>query len=153
MKNMLKRALCFIIGIRQSGENVYMSPKAIIRNGSRIRIGDNSVIERGSIIDIETKDSFICISNNCYLSSYCVLKTYGGYIKIGSHCSVNNYAILYVHGGLDIGNNVRIAAQVVIIPMNHVYEDPDIPISDQGIRALGIIFEDDVWHGAGAKYS
>lgn len=53
--------------------------------------------------------------------------------------------------GFEIGDNVRIAAQVVIIPMNHIYEDPDTPIWKQGIRAKGIKIEDDVWIGAGAK--
>lgn len=151
IKNIVKKALCFSVGIKQSGKNVYISPRAIVRNGSNIVIGDNSVIERGSIVDVDTKDSSISISSNCYLSSYCVLKTYGGYIRLGSNCTVNNYAILYGQGGLDIGNYVRIAAQVVIMPMNHIYEDPDIPIFRQGMKTLGIKIEDDVWLGAGAK--
>jgi len=75
---------------------------------------------------------------------------YGGEVTLGDRCSVNPYSILYGHGGLAIGNGVLIAAHVVIIPANHNIA-LDSNIRSQGITALGIVIEDDVWIGAGAR--
>lgn len=151
VKHLIKRVLCLARGIRESGKNVYISPRAIVKRGNRIRTGNNVVIERGAMLWIDTESSYITIGDDSYLSSYCILKTFDGWIKMGNNCTVNNYAILYGHGGLEIGNDVRIAAQVIVISMNHVFEDPDTPIWKQGIKAKGIKIEDDVWIGAGAK--
>lgn len=71
-----------------------------------------------------------------------------GDISIGNNCTINPYAVLYGHGGLKIGNWVRIAAHVVIIPSNHNFADADKPIGRQGIVQRGVTIEDDVWIGA-----
>lgn len=150
IKNLSKKILCLFKGIKKSGENVYVSPQAIIKMGHKISINDNTVIERGTMLCVDTEKSYISIGSNSYFSSYCIIKTHEGWIKIGDNCTVNNYAILYGQGGLEIGDDVRISASVMIIPMNHIFEDPDIPIWKQGIKAIGIKIEDDVWIGAGA---
>jgi acetyltransferase-like isoleucine patch superfamily enzyme len=93
--------------------------------------------------------SFIDIGANSYLCSSCVIKAFNGWIKMGHDCTVNEFAVLHGDGGLEIGNDVRIAAQVRIIAMNHIYDDPEVPIRLQGIRANGIKIEDDVWLGIG----
>jgi acetyltransferase-like isoleucine patch superfamily enzyme len=80
-----------------------------------------------------------------------MLITYGGDIDIGVNCSVNPYCVLYGLGGLKIGDNVRIAAHTVIVPANHTFDDPSIPICRQPETKKGIIIEDDVWIGAGCR--
>jgi len=80
-----------------------------------------------------------------------ILMTYGGFIKIGKNCSINPYTVLYGHGGLTIGNNVLIAGQCLIIPANHNFNNPDIPINRQGETRKGVVIEDNVWLGAGVK--
>ena len=76
------------------------------------------------------------------------LISYGGSIRIGKGCTVNSGAVLYGQGGLIIGDDVRIAANTVIIPSNHSFDLRDIPIGKQPTRNLGIRIEDDVWIGA-----
>ena len=85
------------------------------------------------------------------IHDYAMLLTCGGKIKIGIHCSVNPFSILYGHGGLIVGNRVRIAASTIIIPANHIFDNPAKPICDQGLRKEGIQIHDDVWIGARAK--
>lgn len=53
-------------------------------------------------------------------------------------------------GKVEIGNQVRVAAYVVIVGENHVFDDPDVPIMDQGLEQQGIVIGDDVWIGAHA---
>jgi acetyltransferase-like isoleucine patch superfamily enzyme len=150
LKHLVKRLLCLIRGVTESDINVYISPRAIVKRGKKIKLGANVVVERDVTLWVDTNDSYILIGHDSYLSSRCFLNTFNGWISLGRNCTVNSYAILYGHGGLQIGNDVRIAPQVMIMPMNHIYEDPQVAIRKQGIRTQGIKIEDDVWLGAGA---
>ncbi len=93
----------------------------------------------------------INIGDKCTLRAGCKLITYGGNILIGNRCSINSYSMLYGQGNLTIGNCVRIATQCVIIPSNHNFNNPNIPIIEQGLTNKGINIEDDVWIGSGAR--
>ena len=92
----------------------------------------------------------IRLGRSCIVHDGARILAYGGEVTLGDRCSVNPYSILYGHGGLAIGNGVLIAAHVVIIPANHNIA-LDSNIRSQGITALGIVIEDDVWIGAGAR--
>ncbi len=150
VKNFLKKILCLLRGVTESGINVYISPHAVVKRGRKIKLGANVVVEWGAMLWVDTNQSYIDIGSDSYLSSQCILNTFNGWISLGSNCTVNSYAILYGHGGLEIGNDVRIAPQVMLMPMNHIYKDPHVPIRKQGIRARGIKIGDDVWLGAGS---
>jgi acetyltransferase-like isoleucine patch superfamily enzyme len=153
--SMIKRSItaiiCLIRGIRSRGINVTISPLAIIKGGSRIRLDNNVMIERDVMLHAGDHNSFIDIGNGTWLFYHSMLSASGGWIRIGSNCTVNSFAVLYGHGGLEIGNGVRISAHVIIVPMNHIYNNPSIPIWMQGETRKGIKVEDDVWIGAGAK--
>jgi acetyltransferase-like isoleucine patch superfamily enzyme len=93
----------------------------------------------------------IKVGEGCQILEYAMLLAYGGTIEMGNECSVNPFSILYGHGGLKIGNKVRIAAHTVIIPANHVFNDRERLITDQGQVKRGVTIEDDVWIGAGVR--
>lgn len=149
IKHIAKKILCLCRGVKKAGTNVFISPYAIIKCGHKMRLSDNVVVERGVTLSAGGEKSFIEIGTNSYLSSNCIIKTFEGWIKMGRNCTVNEFAILFGYGGLEIGNDVRIAPQVRIITMDHIYDDPKTPIHLQGIQANGINIEDDVWLGIG----
>ncbi|MBI4843578.1 MAG: acyltransferase [Nitrospirae bacterium] len=115
-----------------------------ITKGSGCRISRRSILRT-------VNGGMISIGGNCSVHDFAMIMTYGGDISIGDNCSVNPFSILYGHGGLRIGNGVRIAAHVVIIPASHKYADAGKFIYEQGESHLGIVIEDDVWIGAGAR--
>ncbi|MES2997365.1 MAG: acyltransferase [Verrucomicrobiota bacterium] len=112
------------------------------------RIGRGTYIHPQAVL--ERKRGTIALGERCTIAHGAQLLAYGGSIEIGNHCSVNPGCILYGHGGLKIGNDVRIAANTVIIPANHVFIDPGKPIRMQGETKLGVTIGNDVWIGAGA---
>lgn len=127
------RSFVKIIFLRMAGVKVDWSATidwsaAIQPSGGKIRIGQDTLIDRGVI-----------------------LRAYGGSIQIGSHCRINPYAVIYGDGGLIIGDGVRIAAHTVVVPANHIFSDPNKFIFEQGETRLGIVIEDDVWLGAGVR--
>lgn len=97
--------------------------------GSRIQIGENSVV-----------DSFVKI------------KPAGGLgdLIIGDHVVINSGCVLYTGNGIRIGNNVAVAANCTFAPVNHSYGFRDKLICEQGFLPSkgGILIEDDVWIGA-----
>ncbi len=69
-----------------------------------------------------------------------------GEVSIGELTGLNPGVITI--GKVTIGSRVRIAAYVVLVGENHVFDDPAIPIMDQGLTSVGVVIEDDVWIGA-----
>ena len=75
-----------------------------------------------------------------------------GNIQLGENCSVQYNTLMVGYGDpgdteglIKIGNNVRIAPNVMIISANHVFDNTDIPICKQGMDVKPITIEDDVW--------
>lgn len=115
-----------------------------VRVDWKTRIGSRAILR-------VTGGGGIHIGRNTQIHDHAMLMTYGGEIRIGRDCSVNPFCVLYGHGGLTIGDGVRIAAHSVLIPANHTFSDPAVPIWKQPETRLGIVIEDDVWIGSGAR--
>lgn len=115
-----------------------------------VKVGSHTLIEPGSKIRCQYGGN-IRIGNNCIIYRGGLLLTHGGNIEIGNNCTVNPYTVIYGQGGVIIGDNVRIAAHCTIIPSNHIFSDPHIPIYKQGLSKKGIVIEEDCWLGTGVK--
>jgi acetyltransferase-like isoleucine patch superfamily enzyme len=140
-----------------------VSVKAKIRGGKNIYIGGNSIILENSVLNctdmpftptisalIPSKGKIIVGHDTCIRSFACVY-SYGGNISIGSYCSLNPFVIISGQGNIKIGDYVRIAAHSVVIASDHNYDDVDMPVVYQGVKSRGIVIDDDVWIGNGAK--
>lgn len=132
------------------GDNVIISRKASIQNSRLITLEDGAWIEDHAIVSAD--GGKIKLGKKTHLMPYSILKAMNGDISFGEYCTVNPFCVIYgMSGGLEIGNAVRIATQTVIIPANHIFDDPDKDIRLQGIESNGIKIEDDVWLGAGVR--
>jgi acetyltransferase-like isoleucine patch superfamily enzyme len=72
------------------------------------------------------------------------------HITIGKDCLIGEYSVIRGQGGVSIGDRVYTSPFTQILAVNHIYDDPDLPFTQQGITAEGITIEDDVWLGASA---
>ena len=98
--------------------------------------------------------SFVALGANVIADTF----TLGAMSTIASGCKIRGEVIIGELTGLNpgvitigkvtIGSRVRIAAYVVLVGENHVFDDPDVPIMDQGLTSIGVVIEDDVWIGA-----
>ncbi len=115
-----------------------------------IHVGKGSLIEPGAKLSCQYGGS-ITIGDNCVIFRGGLLLTHGGDIVLGNQCTVNPYAVIYGQGGVTISNCVRIAAHCSIIPSNHIFDDPNQYIFQQGLSKKGIKIGEDVWLGSGVK--
>jgi acetyltransferase-like isoleucine patch superfamily enzyme len=123
-------------GLRFIGRPIYVHPTSWVSRRSRLR-----VICGGQIV----------IGKNCDIHPFAMLLTHGGDIRLGDHCGVNPFTLIYGVGGATIGNGVRIAAHVTIIPENHVAGTDSQPLYLSGTTKRGIRIEDNVWIGTGVR--
>lgn len=115
-----------------------------------IEVGRGTIIHRGAVVR-RHDGGRVKLGARCEIARGAMLLTYGGDITVGDDCSVQPYSVLYGHGGLTIGNGVRLATHVVVVPANHNHHNIDRPIFKQGVSAKGIYIQDDVWVASGAR--
>jgi acetyltransferase-like isoleucine patch superfamily enzyme len=118
--------------------------------GTPVKVHGSTWVAWRSVLDAGEGGS-IEVGGDGEIHPQAMLLAYGGSIRIGDRCSVNPFCVLYGHGGLVIGNGVRIAAHVVVIPANHNVSTADVPLHESGVSARGIRIDDHVWIGAGAR--
>ncbi len=120
------------MGVGIVAHDATISPLADIEEsvrGSRIEIGPDTVV-----------DSFVKI------------KPVGGtgHVLIGARCYLNSGVVIYSGNGVTIGDDVVIAANCTLAPVNHEFRNRERPIREQGFMPSrgGIVVESDVWLGA-----
>ena len=107
-----------------------------------------------SLVDIENspRGTKLIIGENSLIDSFVKIRPVGGSgdVQIGNNTEINANCVLYTGNGIKIGNNVLIAAGCVLAPTNHAYRDKNKIIREQRFLPSkgGILIEDDVWIGA-----
>lgn len=137
-----------------------MDGVAAIENGVRLRFASNIRLGRGCYLDhaaylhacangIEIgADSIVMHGAILHVYNFRDLPNAG--IRIGSQSLIGEYSVIRGQGGVSIGDRVYTSPFTQIIAVNHVFDDPAKPFTEQGITAQGIVIEDDVWIGSGA---
>ena len=133
---------------------------AAIENKVRLRFANNIHLHNGVYLDQNTYlhacPAGIIIGENSIVMNGSILHVYNfrnlphSGIEIGSNCLIGEYSVIRGQGGVKLGNRVYTSPFTQILAVNHVANDPNRPIIDQGITAEGIEIEDDVWIGSGA---
>jgi len=125
-----------------------------ISYADQIRLGRNVYLDQGVYLHAAPKG--IEIGDNSFVMHASVLHVYNfrnlphAFIRIGANSLIGEMNVLRGQGGITIGDRVYTSPLVQILAVNHVFNDPSVPMADQGITADGIVVEDDVWIGAGA---
>lgn len=132
---------------------------AAIENGVRIvyasnvRLGQRVYLDHG--VYLHALPAGITIGDNTFIMHHTMLHVFNfrnlpqAGISIGHNCFIGEFNVIRGQGGVSIGNDVYTGPMVKIVAVNHVYDDPNRPIREQGVTARGIVIEDDVWLGAG----
>jgi acetyltransferase-like isoleucine patch superfamily enzyme len=135
---------------------VFMADGVNLRSASLIRFGRGVTLERGVTIDGLMRDG-ITLGDNVRLGPYTTMIgpppfALGDGIRMGHNSAADAYSFIGGGGPVLIGNNVIMGEHVSFHPVNHKFDQIDIPIRDQGTSRKGIIIEDDVWVGANATF-
>lgn len=125
-----------------------------VTHGSHIRCGRNVKFEdyaeiHGLCSEGLTFGDNVTISRGVMIrpSSY-----YGGDLGkglvMGDHSSIGPYGYVGCSGKITIGSNVMLGPKCSLFAENHVFENTDATIKEQGVKQKGITIEDDCWIGS-----
>ena len=125
-----------------------------LRFASHIRLGHGAYLDQGTYLHacpqgIEIGEGTL-VMHGSVLHVYNFRDLPHAGIHIGRGSLIGEHNIIRGQGGVTIGNGVYTSPLVQIIAVNHIFDDPTRPFTEQGITAQGIVVEDDVWIGAGA---
>jgi virginiamycin A acetyltransferase len=117
-----------------------------------IKVAPSAVVSQLADIEDSVRGSKIIVGDRSVIDSFVKIKPAGGAgdLVIGSDVVINSGCVLYTGNGITIGNSVAIAANCTLAPVNHEYRSRETFIRSQGFRSSkgGIVIEDDVWIGA-----
>lgn len=115
-------------------------------------IAKNAKISTLADIEDSKIGTRIVIAAGVTIDSFVKIKPVGGLgdLMIGKNSFINSGVVIYTGNGVIIGENVLIAANCTIAPVNHEFTAKDKSIVEQGFMPSrgGIVIEDDVWVGA-----
>lgn len=127
---------------------IQLKTKLIALKYFNLHIHNKAIIEG----DIEvTRGGEVYIGKDTRIRRWVCFRPYGGKITIGEKCTINSFCHISGNGDVEIGNNVLIATQCVIISANHRFDKLNIPINQQGEVREKITIGDNCWLGAGVK--
>lgn len=90
----------------------------------------------------------VTIGKNHRLHSNVQIRDFGENIGIGHNVEINRNSLIL--SKVQIGNDVLIGPNTVLVGSQHVFDSTDVPIRLQGGKCEGIDIGNDVWIGANA---
>jgi len=148
------RGVCFIKPFLKSSKGIIFAESgAKIQFGNKVKVGSGLNLMKSSLINALSYKG-VDIGDNFTLGKYSivectgVLRNVGGSLKIGNNVGINHYCFIGVRGDIEIGDNVIFGPRVNIFSENHNYDNPDIPIKNQGVTKGKTTIGNDIWIGA-----
>lgn len=147
------RAVFYRLMLRMDGVAA-IEDKTRLRFASNIKLGKGSYLDQG--VYIHACPAGVEIGAGTYVMHGSVLHVYNfrgmpdSGIWIGRNSLIGEMNVLRGQGGIHIGDRVYTSPLCQLIAVNHVFDDPSRPFTEQGITAEGIWIEDDVWIGSAA---
>ncbi|MEN9698037.1 MAG: hypothetical protein RLZ56_1458 [Bacteroidota bacterium] len=122
-----------------------------IRYPRNLRVGRDTIIEDGVELNCLATNG-IQLGDRVSIGKYAIIRPsniYGGAIGegllLGNHSNIGPYNYIGCSGKITIGNNVMMGPRVSIYAENHVFDNPNITIKEQGVEKQQVIIEDDCW--------
>ncbi len=144
----LKLKLAYGVDVKSGhvGKKVHVNKrgKVNISTGSQISIYDKVQF----YFEQHNSNTTIAIGSNTLVKSEVLLSVKDGKLTIGKNCAIGKRSeIICENTEVNIGDNVRMAAECFIITNNHTYSARETPIYLQGRTHQPVHIGDDVWIG------
>lgn len=116
-----------------------------------LSVGADTIIEDGVEINCLATDGIkfgyrVTIGKNAIIRPSNI---YGGPIgdglEIGNNSNIGPFNYIGCSGKITIGNNVMLGPRVSIYAENHVFDNAELTIKEQGVKKQFVRIEDDCW--------
>ena len=131
------------------GRRVRLHFPRYIRVGRNVYLGDDTSISGLSRDGVRIGDH-VRIREHVWMQVTSTFDNPGVGLTIGEGTYIGPRCMLGAGGGIAIGRRVIMGAAVHVLAENHAFQDPDVPVHEQGVTRRGITIEDEVWIGNAA---
>lgn len=148
----LLRKKCFALVLGKSGYGALFGRNVMLRCPGQIRLGDGVIVDDDVVLDAKGESSIIELGNQVLISRHCMLSCHDSRITMGNYISIGPFCAFASRSHIEIGSYVAIGSGVHIMAGTHeVDETSDVPIIMQTRISKGIVIQDNVWIGTGAR--
>ena len=109
--------------------------------------GKHSVVHRSARMDTPPYRKF-SLGDYSVIESFACINNAVGDVIIGDHTRIGLHNTII--GPVTIGSHVNLAQGITVTALNHIFEDSDKQIDEQGVSTTPVTIEDDIWIGANA---
>lgn len=154
---MLVRGRLFALGYKKIAKHVFVGRRVKIFEKKNITIGRNSKLHDGVYIDALSREG-VHIGENVVLGRESRIECTGSLqyigkgVTIGDRTTFGSNCMFGAAGGIEIGNDVVAGQFIRFHSENHIYEDCDVLIREQGVSHKGIKIGNNCWIGSGAVF-
>jgi carbonic anhydrase/acetyltransferase-like protein (isoleucine patch superfamily) len=138
-----------------AGEGRFAAERGVrILGAEFLRIDDGVFLDRG--VYLHGRPGGLTIGAGARVMQGAVLHVFNfrglgsAGIRIGRRCVLGFNSVITGQGGVELEDDVIVAPGAMILPVDHVHDDPARPIREQGLSARGIRVGRGAWIGAGA---
>ena len=143
---------CFSRLFFKSAKGIVLVGKQVsIRYAKHLSVGSDFIIEDGAELNCLSTQG-MQFGNRVTIGKNAIIRPsniYGSEIgeglKIGDNSNIGPFAYIGCSGFIEIGNNVMISPRVSIYAENHVFNNTELLIKDQGVSKKMVKIEDDCW--------
>ena len=145
------RLLLHRLRLNELGSNCEIEAGVSLQYPDRIRIGPGSRIGRNAVLRANTDvQPGITLGRDVLIQDSVIINANRGQVRLGDRSWLGPFCLVYGNGGVQLGDNVLVAAHTTINSVSHSSERCDIPINDQPVLSDPVLIEDDVWIGLNA---
>jgi acetyltransferase-like isoleucine patch superfamily enzyme len=135
----------------QLGNKVIFGRHVTLRHTHKIRLGDNVVLDDGSVVDAKGVDNHgIELGDGVYVGRNSIVYCKGGDIRIGKRTNISSNCQIFSSNSLEIGGGCMIGAFSYLLSGGEYDRHSGVPYADQsGMETKGPTrIGDNCWFGA-----
>lgn len=139
---------------KRSSGWVLVGKGASIRYARHLSVGRDFIVEDYAEVNCMTYRGIIA-GDRVTIGKHAIIRPtniYGSSIgeglKIGNNSSIGPYSYIGCSGYIEIGDNVMMSPRVSIYAENHLFDNPELTIKEQGVKREFVKIEDDCWIAA-----
>ena len=131
------------------GRNVQFGIGVVLRHPQKIHIGNDVVIDDYCVIDAKGQNNRgIFIGDGVFIGRNTILNCKNGDIILEDRVNISFNCMIFSASEVRVGASTLIAAYCYLVGGTHHYDDPSIPVLDQGRSSQGIRLGPGGWLGA-----
>ncbi|MCK5146654.1 glycosyltransferase [bacterium] len=131
------------------GRNVTFGKGVTIRHPHKIFIGDDVIIDDGVLLDAKGQDNRgIWLGDGVFVGKSTILNCKNGDIILEDRVNLSSYVHIFSASLVRVGEAELVASFVYLVGGTHKFDDPNVPVLDQGRESRGIRIGPGGWLGA-----